>query len=74
MKCVEQRRAYMKGGLLPERIGLPDSVQEKQAADVLSTGFTKAEITELCAISEVRELRLGCADGRRHSGCAMRSP
>ena len=41
----------MKGGLLPERIGLPRSVQKYH-----TTGFTKAEITELCARIEAREL------------------
>jgi hypothetical protein len=38
----------MKGGLLPERIGLRHSVQKKQAAHV-SLDFTEAAITKLCA-------------------------
>ena len=33
-KCIEYRRAYVKSGLLLERIGLPHSVQKKQAAHV----------------------------------------
>ena len=39
-----------------------------------TTGFTKAEITELCARIEARELIQECAGGRRYSDCAMRSP
>jgi hypothetical protein len=33
-KYNKYRRAYMKGGLLPERIGLPHSVQKKQTAHI----------------------------------------
>jgi hypothetical protein len=41
-------------------IGLPHSTREKQAADMYHiTGFTKAEITELCARIEARKLAPG---------------
>jgi hypothetical protein len=39
-----------------------------------TTGFTKAEITELCARIEARELSPRMRRWRRYSGCAMRSP
>ncbi len=50
----------MKGGLLLERIGLPHSTGQKQAADMYNTtGFTRAEITELCERIESFPLSLG---------------
>jgi hypothetical protein len=52
----------MKGGLLLERIGLPHSTRQKQAADMYhTTGLTKAEITELCVLIE----EYGLAPGMR---------
>jgi DDE superfamily endonuclease len=50
----------MKDGLLLERIGLPHSTRQKQAADMYNTtGFTQAEITELCEQIESFPLSAG---------------
>jgi len=46
----------VKGGLLPERIGLPHSVQKKQPRIYHTTGFAKAGITGLCARIEARAI------------------
>ena len=51
-KHGEQRRTYMKGGLLPERIGLPHSVQKKQAAHL-------SRVPELVVTHVVRNLWSG---------------
>ena len=46
----------MKGGLLLERIGLPHSVPQKQAAYVsYPTGFAEDEIIDLCALVYANE-------------------
>jgi len=46
----------VKGGLLLERIGLPYSVPRKQAADMYhTTGFSKDEIIDLCALVYANE-------------------
>jgi len=49
----------MKGGLFPERIGFPHSVQRNRPHMYHTTGFTKAQITELCERIEARELAPG---------------
>ena len=46
----------MKGGLLPERIGYHTQSRRNRPRIYHTTGFTKAEITELCARIEAREL------------------
>jgi len=47
-KCVEWPRAYVKNGLLLERIGLPHSVQRNRPQMYHTTGFTRDEIIDLC--------------------------
>lgn len=41
----------MKDGLFPERIGLPHSVQRKQAIGIYyTTGFTRDELIDICML------------------------
>ena len=50
----------MKGGPFLERIGLADSTQEKRATDMYhTTGFSRDEIVELCAMVSTTELEPG---------------
>jgi len=74
-KCVCWRHAYVKDGLFLERIGLPHSVQEKQAAAcIIPPDSPKQRSPSYAQELKPASFRQGCADGRRYSDCAMRSP
>jgi DDE superfamily endonuclease/Helix-turn-helix of DDE superfamily endonuclease len=50
----------MKDGPFPERIGLPHSIQKKRTADMYhTTGFSKDEIIDLCAMVSATEPESG---------------
>ena len=50
------RRACVKEGSFPERIGLPHSIQRNEPCVYHTTGLSRGEIVELCALVHAAEI------------------